>query len=91
VDGSLVIAYLPVNQTLTIDMTKLSGSTTARWYDPTKGSYTAISGSPFPNTGTRKFTPPSNNGSGDGDWVLVLTTPVPTSFQIFLPFFVKKQ
>jgi hypothetical protein len=25
----------------------------------------------------RRFTPPGNNGDGDGDWVLVLETKVP--------------
>jgi hypothetical protein len=71
-DGNLVLAYLPTLRTVTVDMTKLSGATTARWYDPSNGSYTAIAGSPFPNTGARNFTPPGNNSGGDPDWVLVL-------------------
>ena len=71
-DGSLVMAYLPTILTITVDMSKLASMATARWYDPTNGEYTNIDGSPFVNTGSRKFTPPGNNSSGDGDWVLML-------------------
>jgi len=71
-DGSLVMAYTPIVRQLTIDMTKLGGPVTARWYDPSKGTFVAISGSPFANTGSRNFTPAGNNSAGDGDWVLVL-------------------
>jgi hypothetical protein len=71
-DGSLVMAYLPSPRPVTVDMTKLSGPVTARWYDPSRGVYSPIAGSPLPNTGTHAFTPPDKNGAGDGDWVLVL-------------------
>jgi hypothetical protein len=72
-DGKLVIAYLPTVRTVSIDMSKLSGSTvTARWFDPTNGAYTPIAGSPFANSGTRQFTPSGNNSGGSPDWVLVL-------------------
>jgi hypothetical protein len=66
------MAYMPTIRTITVDMSKLSGSTTARWYDPSAGTYSAISGSPFVNTGTQQFTPSGKNNDGDGDWVLVL-------------------
>jgi Putative collagen-binding domain of a collagenase len=52
----------------------MAGSTTARWFDPTNGTFTSISGSPFANTGSHSFTPPGNNSAGDADWVLVLQT-----------------
>jgi hypothetical protein len=72
-DGKLVVAYLPTIRTITVDMTKLTGSSvTARWYDPTNGTYSTVSGSPFPNTGSRQFRPTGNNAEGWGDWVLVL-------------------
>ena len=71
-DESLVMAYLPTIRTITVDMSKLASVATARWYDPTNGKYTDIDDSPFANTGSRKFTPPRSNSSGDGDWVLVL-------------------
>lgn len=71
-DGKLIIAYIPVIRQVTIDMTKLSGASTGRWYDPSNGAWYTISGSPFPNTGTRNFTASGNNSDGDEDWVLVL-------------------
>lgn len=48
---------------------------TAQWYDPTTGVYRTIAGSPFPRKGRFAVTSPPRNGSGDGDWVLVLTAP----------------
>ena len=71
-DGSLVLSYLPTRRTVTLDMTRLSGPATARWFDPSNGTYIAIAGSPLANTGSRRFTPPGKNHDGDGDWVLVL-------------------
>jgi hypothetical protein len=71
-DGSLVIVYMPSPRTVTVDMSKLSGLASARWYDPTSGMYTGVSGAPFANSNMRQFTPPGTNQAGDGDWVLVL-------------------
>jgi hypothetical protein len=91
--GSLLVAYVPPahSGSITVDMTAISGSVRARWYDPTNGVYSTISGSPFANTGTRQFSPPGNNSSGFDDWVLVLdnvsggTPPAPASnLQIFV-------
>ena len=73
-DGSLVLAYLPTLRTVTVNMTTLSGSVAAQWYDPSRGVYTPIEGYPFTNSGKRAFTPLGNNGDGDGDWILVLET-----------------
>ena len=71
--GSLLVAYVPPDHTgsLTIDMTALSGSAQARWFNPTTATYTVIG--TFANTGTQTFTPPGNNGTGYSDWVLVIT------------------
>jgi hypothetical protein len=71
-DGALVMAYLPTLRTVTVDMTKLSASAKARWFDPTNATFATITGSPFKNVGTHRFRPPGPNSSGDGDWVLVL-------------------
>jgi hypothetical protein len=71
------MAYLPSLRTVTVDMTQLSAPATARWYDPSRGTYSAIKGSPLPNSGKHKFAPPGNNRDGDGDWVLVLETSPP--------------
>jgi hypothetical protein len=56
-------------------MTRLGGPVTARWFDPSNGTYTAIAGSLLGNRGSRDFTPPAANHDGDGDWVLVLELP----------------
>jgi hypothetical protein len=71
-DGALVMAYMPSQRMITVDMTMLGGAAYGQWYDPSNGTYQPIAGSPFANTGSRSFTPPGTNGVGDGDWVLVL-------------------
>jgi hypothetical protein len=71
-DGSLVMVYMPTIRAITVDMSKLTGMTTARWYDPTSGEYADVKGSPFANEGSRQFIPSGANKSGEGDWVLVL-------------------
>ncbi len=80
-DGTLAMVYMPTVRPLTVDMSKLSATATARWYDPANGTYIQIDGSPFLNGGARIFTPPVTNSGGSGDWVLVLetgfVTPVP--------------
>ena len=65
---------MPTSRTITIDMTKLAGSVTARWFDPTNNTFSTVSGSPFPNTGSTQFTPPGTNAEGSDDWLLVLET-----------------
>jgi hypothetical protein len=66
-DGSSVIAYLPAGHGVTVNMTKVSGSSAnAWWFDPRTGTV-ASAGSALPTTGTRTFAPPTG-----GDWVLVL-------------------
>jgi len=71
-DGSLVIAYIPTQRTVSIDMAQLAGPVMARWFDPTNGKYAAIAA--LANSGSRDFTTPGNNAIGHGDWVLVLET-----------------
>jgi len=72
-DGSGSISYVPHGGTLTVDLSKFKRAVTAKWFDPTSGQSTTISGSPFPNSGSRDFAVPANNSSGDQDWVLQLT------------------
>jgi hypothetical protein len=76
-DGSLVMVYMPTIRAITVDMSKLTGMTTARWYDPTSGEYADVTGSPFANEGSRQFIPSGANKSGEGDWVLVLEALTP--------------
>lgn len=74
-DGSVVLAYT-TGAAMTIDMTKLAGPTvTARWFDPSTGSFTTITGSPFANTGSKTFTPSGSHSGGGSDFVLVLQSP----------------
>ena len=75
-DGKLLLAYIPPTHSgdVTIDMTAMAGATKAQFWDPTNGS-TSDAGSALSNTGTHAFTPPSANGEGSHDWVLMPTSP----------------
>ena len=70
--GSYVIAYVPTERTITVNMARLKAPSHARWFDPTNGAYTNIAGGPIRNIGTRRFTPPGKNHEGADDWVLLL-------------------
>lgn len=74
-EGDLLLAYVPPDHTgsVTIDMSKLGASVTARWFDPANAAFTSIGA--FANTGTHAFTTPGTNSAGDPDWLLVLTAP----------------
>ena len=71
-DGRCALAFAAKGQAISADLAKLNGRATARWFDPTSGELKPIEGTPFDNTGTREFTPPSRNAAGESDWVLVL-------------------
>jgi len=71
-DGSFVVAYMPTARQITVNMASLKAQASAKWFDPTNGTYTTIPGGLFANTGTRQFTTPGNNHDGDTDWVLLL-------------------
>jgi hypothetical protein len=73
-DGTLAISYVPAGSTVTVDMARFSGPIRAQWYDPTRGVYSAVSGSPFPNSKAVDVASPGRNADGDPDWVLVLTS-----------------
>jgi hypothetical protein len=80
-EQSLGLVYCTIAQAVTVDLSKMSGPVTVRWYDPTNGNYTDIAGSPFSNTGPRQFAAPAavhNDTNVEGahetssDWALVL-------------------
>jgi len=71
-DGSTGVAYLPNARRITVNLAKLSGRVTGRWFDPASGQSRPIEGSPFDNNGKRDFAPPGNSPAGDGDVVVVL-------------------
>lgn len=67
---------------VTVDLSLFAGEITARWYDPTNGSYTADAASPLTNTGTHSFSRGSTNAAGDNDWVLLLEAEGPDNASI---------
>jgi hypothetical protein len=72
-DGKLAMAYVPRGGTITVDLGQLSGRVRASWYDPSRGSFTKVRGSPFDNTAVpMPFETPGPNHEGAPDWVLVL-------------------
>ncbi len=73
-DGSVGVVYLPSARPLTVDLSKLRGRPTARWFDPTNGASKPASemGAPAARQGPRDLTPPGKNAAGEADWVLVV-------------------
>ena len=76
-DGSLGVCYYPGESgdrvQLTVNMAKMgagSGSSRARWYDPTDGTFRTIG--EIANSGSHTFTTPGVNSKKAADWVLVL-------------------
>jgi hypothetical protein len=72
-DGKLLVAYAPParQSSFSVDMSAMSGSTRARWFNPASGAYTEIATGLAPS-GSRAFSVPGDNGAGYSDWVLVL-------------------
>jgi hypothetical protein len=65
-DGSTGIIYTPDSRSLTVNLTKISGTQThGWWYQPSTGTVQDLS--VFSDSPARTFTPPSS-----GDWLLVL-------------------
>lgn len=74
---SIALIYIPNGGSITVALSGFSGSVTARWLDPTTGTLSAATGSPFAASGTHAFVASSekgNNAAGDPDWSLVLTS-----------------
>lgn len=75
-DGSFALIWRPSATALSIHLSRLvPAQVTARWYDPTNGSFRNATGSPFANSATVTFAHPGSNAAGGTDWVLVLGTP----------------
>jgi len=75
-DSTLAFLYWARSSgSFTVARSGMSGTFTFKRIDPTTGTETAVSGSPFTNTGTVTFTPSTdwgNNAGGNPDWLLVL-------------------
>jgi hypothetical protein len=67
--GSYAMVYVPIGRPFDVAMGKITGpKVKAWWFNPRDGKATAIG--TFPNTGTKRFTPPD---AGELlDWVVVL-------------------
>lgn len=63
-DGTLAVAYFPVDQTITVDDTELAAGYTATWVDPVSGSTSSA-------TIASTYSPTGNNSIGGPDWLLV--------------------
>lgn len=72
--GTLAVAYRPAtgytSQNVVVNMGYFAGQVTARWFDPTAGTYTAAG--TWANTGTHTFSSPAMNSSQLNDFVLLL-------------------
>lgn len=88
-NGTNSLMYCPASTTLTVNLSKFSGSVRARWYDPSAGTFLTVSGSPFANSGSHNFTTPGANHDGDHDWLLLLdmagTAPNPPTNLVATP------
>ena len=70
---NLALIYMPDPSslgTITVDLTKLAGTVTAKWVDPADGAETTATHGGTTSAAT--FTPTGNNSVGDKDWVLLL-------------------
>jgi hypothetical protein len=65
-EGNLLVAYLPDNHDIRLDMTGLNKDLTGQWYNPRKNQYVPVK-EPIHTTGEQLFVCP-----GPGDWVLLL-------------------
>lgn len=71
-DSSCAVVYLPSPRTFTVNLARLRGPVTARWFDPTANAFQPAEKSPLANAGLHEFTPLGNNSAHETDWVLVL-------------------
>ncbi len=68
-DRRQLIAYAAAGRSFQLDLNSLAGPLTARWFDPTNGTYTPINGVEWSNA---SWVPPGLNAGGETDWLLVI-------------------
>jgi hypothetical protein len=72
-NGSFGLVWKNDTSNITINLASFTiPSIRARWFDPANNTFSAISGSPFTNTGTTTISHPGNNSEGSNDRILVL-------------------
>jgi hypothetical protein len=76
-DGTLGVVFAPTNNSLVVALSNFTGAVTAQWFDPSAGTYSTVTGSPFVNSGSHTFTPAGNDAWGGGEWVLLLSATAP--------------
>ncbi len=69
--GKLALAYFPNKGKLTVDMSKFSGKTKARWIDLASGDSITV-GDDLPTKGTFIFSSPGLKADGYDDYILVI-------------------
>ncbi len=67
-DRSVVVAYVPDRRDVTVDLGAVSGSASARWYDPAAGEYRPAEADL--DGGELTVRHPGRNADGADDWVL---------------------
>ena len=70
--GSLLLAYLPTGEAVTVDLSRMKGTIRARWFDPTSGQFSQATPGTSDDKVRSKLKPPGKNATGDPDWVLVV-------------------
>jgi hypothetical protein len=73
-NGTLMLAYFPVNGTITVDLSFFKNDIIAEWFDPTNGKIIPESNKPIQNKHTREFRNNRKNGQGAEDFILILRT-----------------
>jgi hypothetical protein len=77
-EGDLLLAYVPPTGTgsrrFAVDLSRMRGRVTGRWYDPSTGRWTPLIGPLSPSPAVDMETP-GRNGAGTNDWVLVIEGP----------------
>lgn len=68
-DGTWGAVYVPINESLTIDKSKLARTSKGYWLDPTNGATQSLGN--FAPSGSQSFSTPGNNNQSDPDWLLV--------------------
>jgi hypothetical protein len=66
--GDLLVAYLPDNPYIELDMEELNRGLSAQWFNPVTGKYLPID-EKIKHSGRQKFSRP-----GEGDWLLTIQT-----------------
>ncbi len=65
-DKSLLVAYMPTARTITVDLSKMKGSSVKiRWHDPRTGK--SIPLGEFPTNSSKEFAP-----AEEGDWLIII-------------------